>query len=127
MKNLVTGAASALLAFLAGSAAAYTPPNFDQRAHAERTAPKIRDAARHPAVRAAHEQPRFLWADRNASTDLPLSPMSAGARAGAVARDALAKAAPGFELRAVEQIFRGLCAVCSRASTSAGSAPSSLT
>jgi Fe2+ or Zn2+ uptake regulation protein len=35
------------------------------------------------------------------------------------ARRALARAAPGFEVRSVEQIFRGLCVDCARGATSA--------
>jgi Fe2+ or Zn2+ uptake regulation protein len=39
-------------------------------------------------------------------------PESAPARAASPARRTLAKTAPGFELRVVEQIFRGLCVAC---------------
>jgi Fe2+ or Zn2+ uptake regulation protein len=52
----------------------------------------------------------------------PTAP-AAAPRASSRARRALAKAAPGFEVRAVEQIFRGLCIDCAREAIPSRRAP----
>ena len=120
MKRFLTGAACALLAVAAGSAAGVTPPNYDRQAlrppvagAAKAQALSRRLAARSPR---ANRGSRFVWASAGGPA-LPLSPMRADMRPEAAARNALTGAAgrlglpletvDGAELKELQDLGHG--------------------